>query len=216
MKGIVQDFRHAVRLLVKSPGFTVVAILTLALGIGATTAIFSVIYGVLIRPLAVPQAGQLRELVRTLHGQLDEDSFTYNQFRYLQEHSRWPSAMAAFTHVGLNLSTGEGAERASALHVSSDYFRVLGAKPILGREFSLEEDTDRSARVAILSYTLWTQRFGGDRSILDRSVLLNGVPYRIIGVMGESEGEVQLDQVPPAFGDLQEVDVWTTLAPVAA
>src|SRR3974377_2300745 len=100
MKGIVQDFRHAVRLLVKSPGFTVVAILTLALGIGATTAIFSVIYGVLIRPLAVPQAGQLRELVRTLHGQLDEDSFTYKQFRYLQEHSRWPSAMAAFTHVG--------------------------------------------------------------------------------------------------------------------
>ena len=215
MRGLLQDFRYGVRMLGKAPSFTAIAGLTLALGIGATTAIFSVVYGLLIRPLAVPEARQVVEVVRTYRGELAEDSFTYQQFRYVQEHSRWPAAIAAYTHMGLNLSAGDSAERVSALHVSSDYFQVLAAKPVLGRDFSLGEDNDRSARVVILSQALWTQRFGSDRSVLDRTILLNGSPYRVIGVMSESSGEIQLDQVPPAFGDLQHIDLWTTLAPVA-
>src|SRR6516165_1335117 len=175
----------------KAPSFTAIAGLTLALGIGATTAIFSVVYGLLIRPLAVPEARQVVEVVRTYRGELAEDSFTYQQFRYVQEHSRWPAAIAAYTHMGLNLSAGDSAERVSALHVSSDYFQVLAAKPVLGRDFSLGEDNDRSARVVILSQALWTQRFGSDRSVLDRTILLNGSPYRVIGVMSESSGEIQ-------------------------
>jgi putative ABC transport system permease protein len=216
MRGLGNDLRYAVRMLTKSPGFLAIAILTLALGIGATTSIFSVIYGVLIRPLAIPEAKQVAQVVlRNHYGEIGEDAFTYRQFRYIQQHSRWPAAMAAFTHVGFNLSSGERTERLSGLHVCSDYFTVLGAKPIIGRDFNSAEDRDPSARVAILSETLWKQQFGSDPRILDRTVLLNGALYQVIGVMPGGLSDVQLDLVPAAFGDLQHVDLWTTLAPVA-
>jgi putative ABC transport system permease protein len=212
---VIQDLRYAFRVLAKSSGFLAVAVVTLALGIGTATAIFSVIYGMLIRPLAVPAARQVAELVLNYHREFNDDAFTYKQFRYLQEHSPWAAAMAAFTHAGLNLSSGEETQRISALHVSSDYFRALGVNPILGRDFNAAEDKDPSARVAILSHALWKQQFAEDRSTLGRIIRLNGTPYKIIGVMPAAEDELQLDQVPPAFGDLQRVDLWTTLAPVA-
>ena len=215
MTTLLRDLRLAVRFLRQSPAFTIVAVLTLAVGIGANTAIFSVIYGVLIRPLAVPEAHQVVEVVLKYQGELSEDAFTYQQFRYLQDHSQWPAAIAAFTHVGLNLSSDTGTQRVSALHVSSDYFPALGARPLLGRDFSREEDRDPSARVAILSHTLWAQQFGSDPAVLGKSIHLNGNPYRVIGVMPPAAADVQLDFVPPAFGDLQRVDLWTTLAPAA-
>jgi putative ABC transport system permease protein len=215
MTTLLRDLRSAVRFLRQSPAFTLVAVLTLALGIGASTATFSVIYGVLIRPLAVPEAHEVVEVVRKYQGELSGDSFTYPQFRYVQEHSQWPAAIAAFTHVGLNLSSDNGTQRVSALHVSSDYFSALGAHPLLGRDFSREEDRDPAARVVILSHTLWAQQFGGDPSVLGRNIHLNDGAYRVIGVMPPPAADVQLDLVPPAFGDLQRVDLWTTLAPVA-
>jgi putative ABC transport system permease protein len=215
MTTVLRDLRSAVRFLRQSPGFTIVAVLTLAMGIGASTAIFSVIYGVLIRPLAVPESRQVVEVVLKYQGELSEDAFTYPQFRYLQDHSQWPAAIAAFTHVGLNLSSDTGTQRISALHVSSDYFSALGAHTLLGRDFSREEDRDASARVAILSHSLWAQQFASDPAVLDKSIHLNGSPYRVIGVMPPAVADVQLDYVPPAFGDLQRVDLWTTLAPVA-
>jgi putative ABC transport system permease protein len=215
MTTLLRDLRSAVRFLRQSPAFTIVAVLTLALGIGANTAIFSVIYGVLIRPLAVHEAHQVAEVVLKYQGELSEDAFTYQQFRYLQDHSQWPAAIAAFTHVGLNLSSNTGTQRISALHVSSDYFSALGAHPLLGRDFSREEDRDRSARVAILSHSLWAQQFGSDPAVLGKSIQLNGGAYRVISVMPPAASGVQLDFVPPAFGDLQRVDLWTTLAPVA-
>jgi putative ABC transport system permease protein len=216
MTALFQDLRFALRMLAKNPGFTAVAVLTLALGIGTTTAIFSVAYGVLIRPLAVPEANQVVQLALQDRGELSQDNFTYNEFRYLQDHSNWSSAFAAFTHVGFNLSSGGQTQRLSALHVSSDYFRLLGASPSLGREFSPEEDRDTNARVAILSYNLWLQGFAGNPSILGTTIHLNGDPYFIVGVMPQAAAGVQLDWVPPAFGDLQHVDLWTTLAPVAS
>jgi putative ABC transport system permease protein len=215
MTTLLRDLRSAVRFLRQSPAFTLVAVLTLALGIGASTATFSVIYGVLIRPLAVPEAHQVVEVVLKYQGELSEDAFTYPQFRYLQDHSQWPAAIAAFTHVGLNLSSGTGTQRVSALHVSSDYFSALGAHPLFGRDFSREEDRDPSARVAILSHMLWAQQFASDPAVLGKSIHLNGSAYRVIGVMPPAVADVQLDFVPPAFGDLQRVDLWTTLAPVA-
>jgi predicted permease len=215
LETLFQDLRFALRTLRKNPSFAALTVLTLALGIGANTAIFSVIYGVLIRPLAVPEARQVVQLVLKDQGVVTQDAFTYHEFRYLQEHSRWSASVAAFTHVGFNLSSGNGAERVSALHVSSDYFRVLGASPFLGREFTRDEDGDPSARVVILGHSLWQHRFGGDPSVLGTAIHLNGSPYSIIGVMPSSSSNVQLDWVPPAFGDLQHVDLWTTLAPVA-
>jgi len=217
MHWLWQDLRSATRLLAGSPGFAAVAILTLALGIGATTAIFSVVYGVLIRPLALPESKQIAEVVLRNHGEISEDAFTYRQFRYIQGHSRWPAAIAAFTHVGFNLSAGTATEtqRVSGLHVSSAYFAVLGVNPLVGRTFNAEEDHDRSARVAMLSAALWKQLFGSDPRILGQTIRLNGTPYQIVGVLPGGLSDVQLDLVPPAFGDLQHVDLWTTLAPVA-
>ena len=214
MTTVLRDLRSAIRFLRQSPAFTFVAVLTLALGIGASTATFSVIYGVLIRPLAVPEAHQVVEVVRKYQGELSGDSFTYPQFRYVQAHSQWPAAIAAFTHVGLNLSSDSGTQRVSALHVSSDYFSALGVHPLLGRDFSREEDRDPSARVVILSHTLWAQQFGSDPSVLGKTIHLNDGAYRVIGVMPPPAADVQLDMVPPAFGDLQRIDLWTTLAPV--
>jgi putative ABC transport system permease protein len=215
MTTVLRDLRSAIRFLRQSPAFTSVAVLTLALGIGASTATFSVIYGVLIRPLAVPEAHQVVEVVRKYQGELSGDSFTYPQFRYVQEHSEWPAAIAAFTHVGLNLSSDSGTQRVSALHVSSDYFSALGVHPLLGRDFSREEDRDPSGRVVVLSRTLWAQQFGSDPSVLGKTIHLNDGAYRVIGVMPAPAADVQLDLVPPAFGDLQRIDLWTTLAPVA-
>jgi FtsX-like permease family len=102
------DLRYATRLLAGSPGFTAMAILTLALGIGATTAIFSVVYGVLIRPLTLPDSKQVAEVVLRNHGEISEDAFTYRQFRYIQEHSRWPAAIAAFVGVAADLKSFVG------------------------------------------------------------------------------------------------------------
>jgi putative ABC transport system permease protein len=214
LHSVLSDGGFAFRQLRKSPAFAVVAILTLALGIGATTAIFSVIYGVLIRPLAVPEARQVVQVVLKSHGEVNQDAFTYNEFRLFQQHSPWASSVAAFTHVGFNMSAGSGAERVSALHVSSDYFQILGAAPFLGRAFNSEEDRDTGARVVILGYSLWQQRFGSDRAILGSIIHLNGAPYTVVGVMPPASAAVQLDWVPPAFGDLQHIDLWTTLAPV--
>jgi putative ABC transport system permease protein len=215
LHSVLSDCRFSFRQLRKSPAFTSIAVLTLALGIGATTAIFSVIYGVLIRPLAVPDAQQVVQIVLKYHGQVSQDSFTYNEFRFLQNHTPWSRAVAAFTHVGFNMSTGTAAERVSAVHVSSDYFRVLGATPFLGRQFTAEEDRDPGARVVILSYSLWQQHFSADRLILGATIHLNGAPYVVVGIMPPASADIQLDWVPPAFGDLQHVDLWTTLAPVA-
>jgi putative ABC transport system permease protein len=212
---VVSDCRFALRQLRKSPAFTIVAVLTLALGIGATTAIFSVIYGVLIRPLAVPEAQQVVQFVLKFRGAVNQDAFSYSEFRFLQEHTPWSRDLSAFTHVGFNMSARSTAERVSALHVSSDYFQVLRATPFLGRAFNSEEDRDPGARVVILSYRLWQQRFAGDRAIVDTTIHLNGDPYLVVGVMPPSSSDIQLDWVPPAFGDLQHVDLWTTLAPVA-
>ncbi len=215
MTALLRDLRSAIRFLRQRPAFTLVAVLTLALGIGATTATFSVIYGVLIRPLAVPEAHQVVEVVRKYQGELSGDSFTYPQFRYVQDHSQWPAAIAAFTHVGLNLSSDNDTQRVSVLHVSSDYFSALSTNPLLGRDFSPEEDRDPSARVVILSHALWALQFASDPAVLGKTIHLNDSAYRVIGVMPPALADVQLDLVPPAFGDLQRVDLWTTLAPVA-
>jgi predicted permease len=209
------DCRYGLRRLANHPTFAAVGIATLALGIGANTAIFSVIYGVLIRPLAVPEAKQVVQLVLEEKGAVSNDAFTYPEFRYLQDFSRWHSAIAAFTHVGFNLEAAGGAERVSALDVSRDYFRVLGSEPLLGRDFSEEEDRDPGARVAILSYGLWRRRFQQSQAVVGTLVELNGTPYEVIGVMPPAPSEIELDWVPPAFGDLRHVDLWTTLAPVA-
>jgi len=199
----MNDFRYALRTLAKSPGFTAVAVLTLALGIGPNTAIFSLVYGVLLKPLPYPEADRLVGLAETYQGNRNELDVAYDEFRYLEDHSRVFERLAVSTEVGFSVFTGDIAERVNGLRVSKDFFATLGVRPALGRDFLAEEDQMGGASVAILSNGYWTRRFGGDRGVVGRAITLDGRPTTIVGVM------------PASFRWLSPVDVWSTMGQVA-
>jgi len=199
----MNDFRYALRTLAKSPGFTAVAVLTLALGIGPNTAIFSLVYGVLLKPLPYPEADRLVGLAETYQGNRNELDVAYDEFRYLEDHSRVFERLAVSTEVGFSVFTGDIAERVNGLRVSKDFFATLGVRPALGRDFLAEEDQMGGASVAILSHGYWTRRFGGDRGVVGRAITLDGRPTTIVGVM------------PASFRWLSPVDVWSTMGQVA-
>jgi putative ABC transport system permease protein len=203
MDSLIQDLRYAIRTLLRSPGFTLVAVLTLALGIGANTAIFSVLYAVLLRPLPYPEPGRLAGLAQVYRGSRSEQPVDWREYRFLDENSKVFEALAVSTNLGFNVFTGQEADRARGMRVSSDFFRVLSVSPLLGRAFSADEDQPGGPQVAILSYGYWQRRFGGDRSIVGRAVALDGAPYTVVGVM------------PSGFQTQPEADVWSTVAQVS-
>ena len=203
MDAILQDLRYAVRTLLKSPGFTLVAVLTLALGIGANTAIFSVLYGALLKPLPYPEPDRLVGFSQVDRGDRREKAVTWRQYQFLRENSSVFDAVGVSTGVGFNVFSGGAADRADARRVSSNYFRILGVSPALGRAFSADEDQFGGPQVAILSYGYWQRRFGGDSSIVGRAIDLDGSPYTVVGVMPES------------FRSLPPVDLWSTVAQVS-
>ena len=204
MTALTQDLRYTMRSLLarQSRSFTFVAVMTLALGIGATTAMFSVLYGVLLRPLPYPEPDRLVEMAGGYQGQAGEMAVTHQEFRFLHEQSPVFQYVAATTPVGFNVFTGSEAVRASGLRVSRDYFRVLGVAPAVGREFLAEEDQPGGARAVVLSHGFWQRRINGDASIVGRAISLDGEPYTVVGVM------------PAGFQSLPAVDVWSTLAQV--
>ena len=211
MTTLWQDIRYAVRTLSKSPGFTAVAILTLALGIGANTAIFTVVYGVLLRPLPFPQPERIVQLAESYKDQMDAKSLTAKQLDRLRGYNQPFAYIAGYTEVGYNLAVGNVAEHLRGFPVSAEYFRVLGIRPMLGRDFLDEEDRGEGQRVAIISYAVWKRRLGGDESKIGQSILLNGEPFTLIGVMPR-------DFRPVIEGGMVEPgapDVWTPLALVA-
>lgn len=159
MLAIWHDLRYAVHMLGKDPGFTAVAVLTLALGIGANTAIFTVVYGVLLRPLPFPQPDRIVQLAEVHQGQSDEMDLTSKQLDRLREDGQLFEHIAGYTDVGFNLATVDEAEHLRGMPVSGEYFQVLGVRPALGRDFLREEDRVDSERVAILSHELWMRRF---------------------------------------------------------
>src|SRR6266704_3372278 len=161
MATLWQDLRYAFRMLAKNPGGTAVAVLTLALGIGANTAIFTVVYGVLLRPLPFPEPDRIVQLAETYQAQSDEMSVTAKQLERLQEYGQLFEHIAGYTDVGFNLATGDEAEHVRGVPASTEYFQVLGVRPALGRDFLPEEDrSDDGQRVAILSHSLWKRRLG--------------------------------------------------------
>ncbi|MDE3136847.1 MAG: ABC transporter permease, partial [Acidobacteriota bacterium] len=200
-----QDLRHGLRMLRHYPGFSLVAILTLALGIGANTAIFSVVNAVLLNPLPYHQADHLvivQEKISKLSDQAiplpAPDVITF------QQQNNVFTAAAAFQNEDFDLTGAGRPERIHAARVSWTLFPVLGIQPLMGRTFTREED-DPGRQVAVLSYALWKQHFGGDPSIVGRTVSLDRKPYTVIGVMPESfvfplEGlESYLDLTPAAL-----------------
>jgi putative ABC transport system permease protein len=182
-----QDLVFATRQLRRSPAFTAVAVVMLGLGIGATTAIFSVVDGVLLRPLPYPEADRLVR-VRQIDGRKSDynDTSPANYFDW-QERNRSFERIAFFQYFGHDVrgSSGETISINSWL-VSEDYFAVLGVKPRMGRVFIPDDFRPGAARVAIISTSLWQQRFGGDPKVLGRREILDGVAHEIVGVMPAS------------------------------
>ena len=185
MGTLASDLRHAVRLLLRNPGFTFVAVAALALGIGANTAIFSVVNAVLLRPLPYSEPDRLLRLHRSYPSGVGT-SISIPKFMAWKDADAF-EAMAAYDQQGpgLNLSGGDRPEQVKGIHVSVDYFRVFGARFALGRSFTRDEDRPGGPRVAVVSYSLWHGRFGGDPAIVGRSIVLNDDPYTVVGVLAE-------------------------------
>ena len=178
------DLRYALRSLLRSPGFALVAALTLALGIGANTAIFSVVYSVLLRPLAYTEPEQLVSIRAGFAGTgaTDVPASQPEYQDYLREVSAL-QALAAIYPININFTGLGEPQRIQAAVVSDNYFRLLGVKPALGRDFTKDDDGGRIGYVTIISYDLWRQRFGGDPGIIGKTVRLDDDPMTVVGVM---------------------------------
>ncbi len=184
MQTLWQDLRYGGRMLMKQPGFTVIAVLSLALGIGANTALFSVINAVLLRPLPFQEPDRLAMIWEdaSFIG-FPQDTPAPGNFADWKAQSQTFADMAARGNRSFNL-TGDGEpEKIQAYEVTANFFPLLGVKPALGRNFSAEEDQPGANKVAIISHSLWQNRYGGEAAILNRSIVLNDESYTVIGVM---------------------------------
>jgi putative ABC transport system permease protein len=196
MAGLRDDLRFAARLLRKSPGFTAVALLTLALAIGANTAIFSVVNGVLLRPLPFPEPERLFSVLR--RDEVNVTSVSVPQYAFLATRAGPFSRLTAWPGQGggFNLS-GEGLpERVGGARVTQSFWDVVGIPPRLGRGFLPEEDVPGGPKVAVIGHELWQRRFGGSPEVLGRSLTLSGESYTIVGVM------------PPGFQFPNRAQLW--------
>ncbi|HVB07329.1 MAG TPA: ABC transporter permease [Candidatus Acidoferrales bacterium] len=185
MQTLWQDVRYALRMLRKSPGFTAVAVLTLALGIGANTALFTVVNGVLLNPLAYPHSGQLVAIYENTLS-FNHAPIAYPNFLDWQRDTQTFSSMAIYRNEDYNFTgTGQG-ERLSGSMISAGFFSTLGVKPILGRDFRADDDEVGAAPVVILGGGFWKRRFGSSPGILGKPVVLNGASYTVVGVIPSS------------------------------
>jgi putative ABC transport system permease protein len=223
IENLIQDVRQGLRMLAKSPGFTVVAILTLALGIGANTAIFSVIDAALLRPLPYDRPEQLVN-VSTLH--LNGNPLIIApDFKIWQEQSGMLDAIGAFGlgfngySEGANL-TGMGEPvRVKVVPITVGFFRMLGVRPILGRGFGNDEGQRGHEQVALLRASVWRQQFGGNRDILNKTIHLDGAPYTVVGVMPAGllypPGDLWVPEVLDASNSLPANPDWPMLYVIA-
>ena len=215
MEALIKDLAYGIRSLLKHPGFTAIAIVTLALGIGANTAMFSVINGVLLRPLPYQQP----ERIVTIWEESPERGMEQLpvSFANLQE---WVSQnnsfdqIAAYTFANLNLTGNGEPARLLAVRASANLFPLVGASPMLGRTFLTEEDKEGGNRVVVLSHALWQSRFGSNRGILGQILTINNQTYTVVGVMPAGF------QFPVGFSYLGKVlsdpvDLYVPLAPAA-
>ena len=183
MSIVARDVRYAIRLLRRSPGYTAVALLTLALGIGANTAIFSVVNAVLLRPLPVPDPDRLVRLCRQFPDQV-VCATSVPKFVAWRRAAAF-DAVAAYDFIGpgMNLRGIDRPEQVRGIHVSAEFFRVFGGSPARGRTFSADEDRPGGPRVAILTHALWASRFGSDPELVGRPVVINGDTHTVVGIM---------------------------------
>ncbi|HET9176893.1 MAG TPA: ABC transporter permease [Terriglobia bacterium] len=204
---LIRDLRYGLRQLRRNPGFTAVAVITLALGIGANTAIFSVVNAVLLRPLPYKNADRLVTVWSYNKSRgFDTDQVSPPDFVDWHSENHVFQSMAASTEAEYTL-TGEGDPALIIAYAfSPEYFHVLGVQPLLGRTFLPAEDQPGKDHVTVLSYSFWQSRFGGDRNLIGKSITLNGEPYTVVGIM------------PPDFQYPTFTELWTplTVPPEAA
>jgi predicted permease len=201
-----QDLRYATRVLSKSPGFTAVMILTLALSMGATSAIVSIIEGVLLRPLPFRDSGRLVR-VFTANDSFPKFSINPNDFRDFRSRLHSFESFVAYTHRDLQLAGTAEAVRLSGFSVTAGYFHVLGLKPAMGREFDRTDELPGNGPIAILSDKIWRTRLGARKDALGQKIILNAVPYTVVGVMPPGVRHPGNMYHAVAYGDT--VDVWT-------
>jgi predicted permease len=207
MGNLLQDIRFGLRTLAKNPGFTLVAILTLALGIGANAAIFSLTDQVLLRflPVERPQELVVLHSPGKSHGRTWNDiqgghSFSYPMYKDLRDRNEVFAGLLARYHVQVSIAGQGQSQLAEGELVSGNYFQVLGVQPALGRVFSSQDETAAGANpVAVLSYGYWTRNFGGDPNILNKQLSVNGNSLTIVGVARSGFAGVQVGQVPDLF-----------------
>jgi predicted permease len=200
---LFQDLRYGVRMLMKNPGFALIAVFTLALGIGANTAIFSVINGVLLKPLPYREPDRIFQALRSFPQGFGE-FISATKFSFYRQHNQTFEGLAAcdILGAGVNLFVGDEAHFVSSLQVSADLFPVLGINPLLGRTFTAAEDQPGVARVVVISHSLWKRVFNGDRQIVGKTVSLGGEGHTIVGVM------------PPGFQTRPSAEIWMPLRAV--
>jgi putative ABC transport system permease protein len=194
---VARDLRHAVRALWRSPGFSLVVILTLALGIGGNTAVFSIVDQLLLRPLPYPDGEQLVMVEESVGGNAHADVSPANWLDWQRE-SRMFRGFAAWQPWGFTLTGVADPRPVNAQRVSAEFLPLLGVSPLLGRTISADDDRPNGPRVAVLSYRFWQEQLGGDSRVIGRTIQLNDRPYEVVGVM------------PAGFRFVQEdVDLWT-------
>jgi putative ABC transport system permease protein len=215
MQTLLQDLRYALRMLRKNSGFTAVAVLTLALGIGANTAIFTVVNAVLLRPLPYPEPDRIVQFVWRQPGSGEkiegatvpefvawrEQAQALEDFTMYDEEGAFSGGGMEYywTGPGVNLTGGDRPERLTSIHVSASYFRLFGAPMEIGRAFTAQEDIPHGPKVVVVSDGFWRRRFGADRSLLGKAILLGGEPHVVIGVLA------------PGFDIDLNSDVWLPL-----
>ena len=194
MNTICQDLKYGLRMLGRNPGFTAVAVMTLALGIGANTTIFSVVSSVLLRPLPFQDPDRIVVVGQEWRG--GGGDFSPADYLDVQKQNHVFEQMAAYRTWNFNLTTGERPERVVGEAVTTNFFSLLGVTPILGRDLQPADGGHAGDRGAILSYGLWQRYFGGNDSVLGRKIILNGEPFTVVGVM------------PRGFAFPEESELW--------
>ena len=183
MESFLKDLKHSVRMFAQNPGFTIPAILALALGIGANTAIFSVVNAVLLKPLTYPDPDRIVQFMLTFPNGSGPGA-SVPKFMTWRSQSDLFENVAAYNGggPGLNLTGGAYPEQIKGTHVTADYFRLFGVNTALGRTFTQTEDSPHAGRAIVLSHGFWKRRFGGDPAIVGKRIFLSGDAYTVIGV----------------------------------
>src|SRR5687767_8642921 len=206
MGTLLKDLRYGLRMLAKTPMFTTVAVLSLALGIGVNTTVFSLLDAVLLRSLPIQHPEQIVDIATRVAGGEPHNDFSYPLYAGLRDHNDALAGMLAYSDTNFGLAVGDQTERIRGELVSANYFSVLGVQPTIGSAFAASDEQPGAPRAVVISDALWARRLQRDQSVLQKTITLNGRTFAVVGV------------APKGFAGLRRgmpADVWITLPHMA-